>query len=63
MKNTTRPEVDYDKLAFDNGFEYVDLGDEWGWRNKHEVVDSLHGFPTKREAWDSIKEHYPNIEE
>jgi hypothetical protein len=60
MKHT---DTELDALAFDAGFEFVDLGDEWGWRAKFEVVESLHGFPNKQEAWENLRETYPNIED
>lgn len=61
MKQHTDAELD--TLAFNNGFEFVDLGDEWGWRAKFEAIESPHGFATKQEAWESICLVYPNIDE
>ena len=58
-----KTEAELDKLVFDNGFEWVDLDDEIGWRHRFETVESPHGFSTKAEAWESIKQAYPNIEE
>ncbi|MCY1367027.1 hypothetical protein D9M69_539420 [compost metagenome] len=58
-----REDAYYDDLALKHGFQFVDLGDEWGWRARWWVEGSPHGFPTKAEAWESIKLAYPSVEE
>lgn len=39
----------------DLGFEFADLGDEWGFRARFWVEDSPSGWPTKAEALAALK--------
>lgn len=47
-----------DALALQYRIEFTDLDDEWGWRSLSETIESPHGWPTKKEAWDSACEYY-----
>lgn len=46
-----------DDEILDLGFAFVDLGDEWGWKARFWVEDSPHGWPTKEEALQALKDY------
>lgn len=46
-----------DDEMLDLGFAFADLGDSWGWKARFWVEDSPHGWPTKEEALQALKDH------
>lgn len=50
-------EMTIDEMMLDLGFEFTDLGDEWGWKARFWVEDSPYGWPTKEEAFKALQEH------
>lgn len=50
--------ISLDELAFFHGLEFTDLGDEWGWASRHQVMDTPSGWPTKLEAFQHACEHF-----
>lgn len=56
-------DAEIDRRLFEEGFEWFEQGDGWGWRARFETVQSAHVFATKAEAWANLRQAYPNIED
>ena len=49
--------ISLDALALTHGFEFADLGDEWGWSMRHQVLDTPSGWSSKLEAFEHACEY------